>query len=535
MKNKNLLYYLEKESISNGDIRYLSSDVRAEIILKTPNCDDTASIRERLFWLKNNLTSYPLCKQCQNTMSSKSFLFNIKGNGYKNYCSKKCAALSEQRNRKYKETSLKKYGSESPASHTNIQDKIKQTNLERYGSVWPNAWGTKKFQAAMLSKFGYKYPTQIPTSQSKIQKTKIENSQEEILNKISKLELKYKTKCQNIEKLLYERDLEKLCNIELEWKHNICDKIYKSPIRNGKILKCPVCSVSSSAPEHELLEFIKTLCAENNLPEPIHRSRLILPSKKELDIFIPELNIGFEFNGIFWHSLDTKDNLKHLKKTEECEKLQIKLIHIFENDWNHKKTIIESRIKNLLKINNRKIFARKCEIVQLSNSEKNAFLLENHFFGTDFSSVKLGLKFDNELVSVMTFGKSRFNKQFEWELIRFCSLLNTSVIGGGNKLFNYFKNTFNPQSVISYSDRCWGTGEIYNNLGFKFISNSKPSYKYVSLLSEQTFSRFQCQKHKLSKILNKFNSEISEKENMKKNGYLPIYDCGNKVFVWFSK
>ena len=129
----------------------------------------------------------------------------------------------------------------------------------------------------------------------------------------------------------------------------------------------------------------------------------------------------------------------------------------------------------------------------------------------------------------MTFSKPRFNKDWEWELLRFCNKLNTTVVGGASKLLKGFINMYNPKNILSYADRCWSKGKLYENLGFDLIKTSPPNY-WVTKNYLHREHRIKYQKHKLSKILDSFDQELTEWENLKANGYDRIWDCGNLVY-----
>ena len=249
---------------------------------------------------------------------------------------------------------------------------------------------------------------------------------------------------------------------------------------------------------------------------------------KEIDIYIPELRIGIEINGNYWHCEDKKmDKNYHQQKSLLAESKGIFIYHIFEYEWIEKKDKILNQLNNLLGLNQEKIYARKCIIKEVDISEKMRFLEENHLQGNDSSSIKLGLYYNDELVSLMTFVKPRFNKKYEWELSRFCSKNNCNVIGGASKLFKYFVGNYNPTSIISYSNIAHTKGNIYNTLGFNLDSISEPNYVWYR--SKTILSRYQCQKHKL---LEQGYEGNSESEIMHNRGYYKIYDCGNKVWVW---
>ena len=268
--------------------------------------------------------------------------------------------------------------------------------------------------------------------------------------------------------------------------------------------------------------------------ELFFNKRTILGNGQELDIYIPSYNLAIELNGIFWHSETCgKDRKYHLNKTEICFNKNIQLIHIIDQEWVLKKDIIKSMLLNKIgKISN-KVYARKCEIREIPTDELKVFLNTNHIQGYAHSSINIGLYYNNELVSVMTFGKNRFKKNSnEWEMVRFCNKLNYNIIGGASKLFKHFIKTYNEDNlnIISFSDRRFFSGKLYENLSFKFDKFTSPSYIYWK--SSTILNRMACQKHKLPKLLDKFSIELSEYQNMKNNGYNRLWDCGNSKWIF---
>ena len=169
--------------------------------------------------------------------------------------------------------------------------------------------------------------------------------------------------------------------------------------------------------------------------------------------------------------IDKVKDRRYLKKFKTPDN-----ILFFEDEFKKKKRIIDSitNIKN--ESNIKRYFARKCEIYELDTFLTNEFLEENHLQGKDVSSIRLGLYFESELLCVMTFGKSRFNKNYEYELIRFCSKLNTQVIGGFSKLETYFIRTREPKSIITFADKRFSDGNVYLKNGYTLLRESDPNY-----------------------------------------------------------
>jgi G:T-mismatch repair DNA endonuclease (very short patch repair protein) len=317
-----------------------------------------------------------------------------------------------------------------------------------------------------------------------------------------------------------------------DWKCKKCGNNFKDHLYSH-IPTCPICYPKYngfSNQEKELASFIKTHYNGN-----IMENDRSLISPLELDIVIPEKKLAFEFNGTFWHSEQSpgfeKTKNKCLIKTTRCNEEGYKLVHIWEYDWINKNELIKEKIKALLGINQTKIYARKCIINEISSKDKNEFLNSNHIQGEDKSSIKLGLFHENELVAVMTFGKPRFNKNYEYELIRYATKSEYQVLGGAGKLLKHFERNYNPKNIITYADRFYSQGNMYRQIGFKELENTLPGYFYVNVNGIK-ISRYKCQKRNLQRLLGeKFHNELSEFENMTINGFYRIYDCGNYVFA----
>lgn len=290
---------------------------------------------------------------------------------------------------------------------------------------------------------------------------------------------------------------------------------------------CHKCNVQTSTYERSILSFLKTIY-EGDI---ILNTREVLPSKKELDFYIPELKLAIEVNGVYYHSLKFRKDIDyHLAKTEEAEKQGIQLIHIFSDEWVKKKNIVKDRLKSIVGTS-RRIFARKLTSTKANWQETRQFLEEHHIQGAGSATSDNYFLVDSEnnKVACMTFSKARFIRDKSvWELVRYCS--SGTVVGGFSKLLSQFKLEHSPDKIVSYADRRWSLGNVYSRNGFQFTHNTKPGYFYSNSLN-QRFSRVLFQKHKLERILKEFDPTLTEEENCNKNGWYRIYDSGHKVFV----
>ncbi|QPX63286.1 putative homing endonuclease [Campylobacter phage F358] len=307
-----------------------------------------------------------------------------------------------------------------------------------------------------------------------------------------------------------------------------CNKghVFERPftvVENKSQTKCPICYPRTSNFEIEVKNFLTELCIKY-----IQNDRNMLDGL-ELDFYLPDYNLAIECNGDYWHSDSViSDKKYHLNKTLKCNSQGIQLLHIFESNWIKNRNIWESIIKNKLGLSF-KIYARKCEIKEVNKIEEKEFLNKNHLQGFTGSTVCYGLYYQNELVELMSFGRSRFNKNISWELIRLCTKINVNVIGGASRLLKIFENNYPNQTLLSYSNNLYSNGKIYNTLGFEFSHTSSPGYFYYK--NGIIYDRQQFMKHKLKDKLEKFNPNLTEAENMSINGYNRVWDCGQGVWV----
>lgn len=294
----------------------------------------------------------------------------------------------------------------------------------------------------------------------------------------------------------------------------------------GTGVKCRTCEpVSSvSGAEQDLVEYIKSVYTGW-----IETNDRTLISPKELDIVLPDLGIAIEYNGSYWHREEVRDKDYHINKTRLVQNEGFRLIQITDTEWLTKQDIVKSRILSILN-KTTKIYARKCTLEEISFPAM--FLANNHIQGSgSITPINIGLKNGGELVAVMTFSKSRFRNDCEYELVRYCSKLNTTVVGGASKLLNAFISKYTPKGLVSYSDKRWSMGNLYTKLGFEFSHTSNPNYVYHKGTSS-TLSRYQCQKHLLkTQFPEHYSGNLTELEIMEKAGYFRVFDCGSDVWI----
>ncbi|QZI90471.1 hypothetical protein MYOV003v1_p0147 [Vibrio phage 207E48.1] len=245
---------------------------------------------------------------------------------------------------------------------------------------------------------------------------------------------------------------------------------------------------------------------------------------KELDFYLPDHGVAFEMNGLYWHREENVGRESHVNKKDMGELGGINVVHIYEHQVYEKPEIVASMIVNFVG-NSTRVAARKCEYREVPKKEAQEFFNSNHLDGHAACSYAIGLYYEDELVCCASLGRPRFTKDADLELVRFASLVGCSVTGGLSRLMSKVSG-----SIISYAKRDISVGRAYEVSGFEFSGMTEPSYVWVKY--DTVLSRYQCMKHKLANLLGEgFNPEESEQQNMSRNGWFRVFDCGNRRYI----
>jgi hypothetical protein len=523
----------EQTNLKRYGVKFVSQSVEVKERIKKRNIErfgvdnpwKSKEIRDKI--KKTNVERYSV----KNPMQSKEVQEKAIDTRVKRYGVEYGAQCKEIQER-CKQTCVERYGFQNPIQSKEVQEKAKRTNLKNLGVKY--LFQDKDFRVnskqALKERYGVDHPMRSDLIKQRLKETNLERYGVEspAQKHISKETFERLNDAQWLE---YQHHNLKKCAREIA--RDLTDVSYSIVIKhinkhNIRFIK----RYNTSMAENSVADFITKELGVNI----VRNSRDVI-SPKEVDIWVPEFNLAIEFDGIYWHSeLAGKPKNYHLDKTLEAQKNGVQLIHIFENDWVNKEEIVKSRIKSKLN-RGTKIWARKCQVVSLSNTSRRIFFNQTHIQGdTPSAKDSYALLYDNEIVAAMSFGVPRYNKKIEWELLRYSSKLGTNVVGGAGKLFSHFINSYEPTNVISYSDKRWGSGSLYSKLGFKELKDSGPNYWYFHFDNPfELYHRSTFQKHKLCKLLEDFNPEMTEWQNMVNNGWNRIFDCGNSVFIYTSE
>jgi hypothetical protein len=490
----------------------------------------------------------------------------------------KLQRMLEKRN----QTNLERYGHTNPALNSTVKEKIRNTVQEKYGASTPleSPMVVEKIRQKNLETLGVEFPFQSSKVQDQSKQTFLKNHGEPNRMQIARAAWAQQHHGQNpfevasVRQRAFDTMLEKYGapyafqvpelyqkhadTHFLRWgranaaqmhlsdeqfqllsdpvklsaalqSHTVSDLATSTGIRKSLLMRYHdryqlgvIPHKSRSSFEDEIAAFLD----RHQIAYSKNNKKLIAPL--ELDFVIGN-RWAIEFNGLYWHSElgGSKNPQYHQYKMRQCEERGIQLITIWEDEWIEKTPLCQSVILSHVGSNN-KIAGRKCTIQEVQANEMAAFLKTHHLQGHSNASVNLVLEQGGEILSAMTFARPRYNKNIQWELLRAASAMNCTVQGGASRLWNHFVKTRNPENVVSYCDRRWFTGRIYQQLGFEKTVSGRPTYWYTDY--QRRYHRSGFTKKQL--VLEGADKTCTEWQIMQSRGWDRVWDCGQDTWIW---
>jgi hypothetical protein len=302
--------------------------------------------------------------------------------------------------------------------------------------------------------------------------------------------------------------------------------------------------------EEEIFQFVKE----------IYHGRIVrhyneLYDRKDIvDLYFPDIGFAIDFHSLECFSENALrkrgiSNPSHylLNKWLIAKSRNVRLIQIFSDEWLFRKDICKKILKNVLKPTSKPIPARKCFVSIVEPSEARKFYNRHHLQDFAPAIVHLGLYHGDEiihdLVSVASFSKSRLGIGSKpakdnniWELTRYAIKGDVRVIGGFEKILkNFIKMNF-PNSIYTFIDNRWFTGESLERSNFvKEYDYYGPGYWYTKDFYTRKH-RFSFRKDLLIRRYGHLIDNIeswSEKMITGELGFSKIYDCGHSKWWYF--
>lgn len=417
---------------------------------------------------------------------------------------KEAAALEKR-----KKTMLEKYGSENIMTvpgkiGEEIKQKIRDTNQEKYGSDYgfQSEEVKDKIKKTVQEKYGVENVFQAEAIKEKLTATKVER-------------YGYENTFQD--KQIHEKAIKNsTTKAAIKKRQETMLKLYNKKAISGTVYK------SNSKPNIEFADLLKQYGIQYEKEfyvSPLYYDFII-------DNYLIEIDPYATHNSTWGTYGNPKDKQYHYLKSKLASNNGYKCIHIF--DWDDAEKII-----NCFLITKPKIQARQCEVKKPTKEETEQFINKYHIQGNAKYEIAYGLYFENKLVSVMTFGKPRYNKKYEYELIRYCG--SASIIGGAEKIFSHFINDYKPKNVISYCDYSKFDGNVYKKLGFKQINFTIGKHWYNGKTGKHITNNLLL-KYGFDGLLGKeygnFGKGTSNESLMKEHKFVEVYDAGQYTFIW---
>jgi hypothetical protein len=420
-------------------------------------------------------------------------------------------------------SNIRKYGVPNPGCIKEFRDKAVYTMTEKYGGhVWSHKGTRYKRNKTCLKKYGNENVGRTEYSINKARETNFSKFGRAHPNQ-NHIPLDVLDNIENKEWLYEQHVIQKKTLSQIASECGFVDMtIIMNRLRKYGI---DTRSFQISFEEKQLVEYIKTLGIETI----ITNTRKII-SPKELDIYLPEYNLAIEYCGVFWHGeFNGKHRSYHKNKLESCNKKDIRLLTIYDEEWNFKTERVKQKIASIIKKQTlHTVYARKCTIKQISVVEKQLFFNKNHIQGDGPSSINYGLFHNNVLLAAIGFIKKSNNT---FVLNRFATSCN--VPGGFSKLLFYFCKNNTWSKIITFADLRWSQGNVYEKNGFVLDKVLPPDYSYI--INSRPCHKFAFRRKYLKRKLQNFDPILSEWENCKANNIDRIWDCGKKRYALTNK
>jgi len=417
-------------------------------------------------------------------------------------------------------TCIERYGVDNPSKSVLIQSKIKQHFQDTYGVDNPMQVSEihSKQQDSVESHYGVRVPLQCDTIHEKAKQTNLERYGYE--NVLAVPEIRSKIVSNRLRETGYSNPSQN--PIVKQKITQVCLDKYGVPYNCMR----DECRNASSVISNINKRFGDVLEANNiEFEFEFHIDKCSYDLKSG-DILI-EIDPTYTHNsfGNHWDS-DGLDPNYHLTKTKLALDNGYRCIHVF--DWDNWDDILNMLIPKT------SIYARNCEIRQVSKSDANKFTAQFHIQGScKGQEICYGLYYDNQLMQLMTFGKPRYNNKYNFELLRLCTRSRYRIIGGASKLFKHFRSDHLNDSVISYCDLAKFRGDVYEAIGMQLTYIAEPN-KIWSKDDKKITQNLLNQRGYDQLFGANYGKGTSNEQLMLDNGWLPVYDCGQAVYVYGS-
>lgn len=426
---------------------------------------------------------------------------------------------SKEIHKQIKQTMLDRYGGETTLQSEELKAKVSATNINKYGSTNPATSKVvqDKIRETTFEKYGVLFATQDPEVHAKLVSTRLANH--DGIYWTPEMQEKLRQTC-----------LEKFGVENPSKSPEVIDKIKSTMLERYGV---EWATMLDSARAHvDRLSKINRAFADKIVSELGLDVEFEFPlGGKIFDLKIGGTNVLIEIDPTYTHNAVGNHwtdvglpSSYHRNKSRIAKEAGYRCIHVFDwDDWDKICMLLQPKTK---------IYARKCKIYRLNREVTDEFLNKYHIQGSVKGQVlRLGLVCDGQLVQVMTFGKSRYDKSADVELLRLCSRPDVAVVGGAERLFKFATEKMYARNIVSYCDLSKFNGDVYERLGMTKVRQTDPQ-EIWSKQSQKITANLLRQRGYDQLFNTNFGKGTSNDVLMLVSGWLPVYDCGQAVYKY---
>jgi hypothetical protein len=403
------------------------------------------------------------------------------------------------RYKKREEVSLKNYGVKNSSQRPDIKDKIKNSNK--------NWLKSEEFAAKRSETMLKKYGTDNVMLSSEIKNKMLATMDEKygVANIMHLPEVAKSASDKSINTRISKGLIKTVGGITLPQKAyelGLSRSFFGRIVKEKGLDYALAYKKQYSSLENNIYDFLASL--------GLSPKRDLFIGKKKPDLVVN--NIAIECDGLYWHSDAFVASKKyHVDKMVVYKSFGYKPLFFRGDEICDKFEIVCSILRNALGLNNQKFYGRELTATEISSKSAFEFCERYHLMGGFKSASRsFALMSGDDILSVFQV-KLLKNDGGSYDLSRYCTLPNTTIVGGFTKLLSFFERICRPSSIQTFIDMRYGSGDYLYSFGF--VEHScYPSFQWTD--GKQTLHRM------------KFRGNSGYE-----HGFNRIWDCGQRKMV----
>ena len=445
-------------------------------------------------------------------------------------CNQKRAVIAR------KQTMLERYGGETTLQSKQLSAKMRATNLNKYGceNAMQNKSVQAKAKATNIGRYGYENVMSNPDIAKKsaeVRSLNIDTAMKHIKDAwLAKYGVDNVSKCPEIIDKIATTFLARYgvnCAVRVpEFRQKMIDTMME---RYG----VPYYTQSDNyrhSPYFRVSKINQRFADKLRDAGILHKSEFSI-GLKSYDFVLNTAQTLIEINPTYTHNaIGNHWNTQglsmyyHRDKTQLAEDNGYRCIHVWDwDDWDKVIDLIAPKIV---------LSSEDMSIYRLTPEVTNQFLNENDIHRTCRGQlVSFGLVKDEQVYQVMTFGKPKYDHSYNVQMMRMCTKRGFEITGGFDRLSHFASADYGLSRIIAYCDRSKYTGQEHEQLGMKLARVTPPQLIWSKGTKKITANLLRA--HGYDQLFGTTHeSDQPDDQLMLSNGWLPVYDCGQRVYVF---